>query len=189
VRAAGAAAARLTLAAGVPAWPGIRWPAIFDQLMLDRDAVLAGQVWRLWTGHLMHLDLRHAAVNLAALALLALIAARMRALPLLLGGSLLLMPAISLGLLLCVPDLQWYAGLSGLLHAWTAWLLVRKGGVAAVAGLALLAAKLAWETALSLTSMGIPVVLEAHRIGALAGLVLAGIAQARTSRAGDACRP
>ena len=93
----------------------------FDALVLDRDAVLGGQLWRLWSGHWVHLDARHAAINLAALMVMALIAGRMRLLRPLLVASLLMMPLIAALLLLTAPDLQWYAGLSGLLHGWAAW--------------------------------------------------------------------
>lgn len=172
-RAALAAAAGLTLAAALPAWAGLRWPALFDGLVLDRAAVASGQLWRLWSSHLLHLDLGHAAINLAALAILAALAARMRLLPRLLGTSLLLMPAIAAGLLALAPGLDWYAGLSGLLHGWAAWLLVRRGGAPALGGLLLLLAKLAWETRMPGSAGGLPAVVAAHRIGALAGALLA----------------
>lgn len=152
------------------AWAG----AAFDALVLDRNAVLGGQLWRLWSGHWVHLDPRHAAINLAALVLLAAIAARMRQLGPLLWASLLLMPLLALGLLACVPTLQWYAGLSGLLHGWAAWLLLRQGGWLAAAGAALLAAKLTWGLlAPSHGDAPFPVIHEAHLIGAIVGAALA----------------
>lgn len=158
----------------LPAWASLRWPSVFEFLALDRGAVRAGEAWRLWSGHLAHLDVRHAALNLIALAVLAGIALRIRQLPALLGASLVLMPAISLGLLLAVPGLQWYVGLSGLLHGWAAWLLVRLGGWIAATGFLLFAVKLSWERwAPADEAIAIPVVTEAHLIGALAGLVLA----------------
>ena len=147
---------------------------VLDGLVLDRDKLMAGQVWRLWTGHLAHVDATHAAVNLAALTILAAVAARMRQLSPLVLASLVLMPGIGIGLLLTSPDLQWYTGLSGLLHGWAAWLLVRRGGKAALAGLMLLGLKLAWE-ALPETGAhtGVPVAIRAHQLGAAGGFVLA----------------
>src|SRR5690606_26595278 len=88
LRAAVAASAGLTLAAALPAWAGLRWPGVFDSLVLDRAALGAGQWWRLWSGHLVHLDARHAAANLAALALLAVAAWRMRCVAPLLGAGI-----------------------------------------------------------------------------------------------------
>lgn len=146
----------------------------FDALVLDRGMLAAGQAWRLWTGHLVHVDAAHAALNLAALAILAAFAARMRQLGPLLLASLLLMPGISLGLLLTSPELQWYAGLSGLLHGWAAWLLVRRGDRVALAGLLVLGLKLAWEALPENTvHAGVPVAIRAHQLGAAGGLLLA----------------
>ncbi|KAF1687303.1 rhombosortase [Pseudoxanthomonas broegbernensis] len=168
-RIAPAAAAGLTLAAALAAWAGLRWTVAFEALVLDREAVLSGQVWRLWSGHLLHLDARHALVNLGALAILLPLAARMRALGPLLWTSPLLMPAIALGTLAASPGLQWYAGLSGLLHGWVAWLLVRRGGALAAACMTLLGVKLAWEAMAPGMVAGLPVATSAHQVGVLAG--------------------
>ena len=147
---------------------------VFDALVLDRDAVLGGQLWRLWSGHWVHLDARHAAINLAALVVMALLAARMRLLRPLLVASLLMMPLIAALLLLTAPDLQWYAGLSGLLHGWAAWLLLRRGGGVATSGALLLAGKLVWEqVAPAADASAFPVIHAAHVIGALVGAALA----------------
>jgi len=154
--------------------PSTLQASLFDALVLDRDAVLGGQLWRLWSGHWVHLDLRHAAINLVALALLALIAVRMQQLRPLLDASLLMMPLSAAALLLAVPDLQWYAGLSGLLHGWAAWLLLRQGGRVALAGAALLAGKLVWEQVAPVADDAtFQVIHAAHLAGALVGAALA----------------
>lgn len=147
---------------------------MFDALVLDRDAVLGGQLWRLWSGHWVHLDAHHAAINLIALVLMALIAVRMRQLRPLLAVSLPMMPLVAALLLLTAPDLQWYAGLSGLLHGWAAWLLLRRGGGVATIGALLLAGKLVWEQiAPAADASAFPVIHAAHLIGALVGAALA----------------
>jgi rhomboid family GlyGly-CTERM serine protease len=147
---------------------------LFDALVLDIDAVLGGQLWRLWSGHWVHLDAHHATINLVALVLLAVIAARMRQLRPLLWASLLMMPLIGIGLLGFVPTLQWYAGLSGLLHGWAAWLLMRHGGRLAVVGAAVLVVKLIWEQSGAVGGDPMfPVIHEAHLIGAVVGFALA----------------
>lgn len=169
-----AASVGLSLAAGAVAWASIRWPSVFKALALDREALQAGEYWRLWSGHLPHLDATHALLNLAALAALVFVASRMRQLPALLACTLLLMPLLSLILLLAVPGLQWYVGLSGLLHGWVAWLLWRQGGLIAVIGYMLLAAKLTWEALrTNAPHTAFPVVTEAHLIGATIGIMLA----------------
>lgn len=173
-RAAVITSAGLSLAAGMVAWASLRWPDVSAVLALDREALHAGEFWRLWTGHLVHLDTTHALINLAALAALILVASRLRQLPALLASTLLLMPLLSVVLLLTTPGLQWYVGLSGLLHGWVAWLLWRQGGKVAMAGFALLAAKLCWEALRTdVPHTAFPVVTEAHLVGAITGLVLA----------------
>ncbi|QDH69386.1 rhombosortase [Marilutibacter alkalisoli] len=147
---------------------------MFDALALDRPMLEAGQLWRLWTGHLVHVDPAHAGLNLTALVMLAVVAVRSQAMGRLLLASLVLMPVISIGVLLLLPDLQWYAGLSGLLHGWLAWLLVQRRGIVAVVGLALLGLKLWWEMSSgAVGGTGVSVTTEAHRLGAAGGLVLA----------------
>ena len=78
-----------------------------------RDAVLAGELWRLVTGHWVHHGWHHAAVDGAALALLAYLlrlAAHARAPLFLAPGSV----AISLVLLVASPQMETYRGASGL---------------------------------------------------------------------------
>lgn len=160
-----------------------------DALVLQRDGVLHGQLWRLWSGHLLHLDAAHATLDIAAMALLAMIAWRMRWLGGLLRITPLMMPLLSAGLLLSAPDLQWYAGLSGLLHGWAAWLLLRSRGPLMWIGLALLAAKLAWEQlAPPLVAMPFEVIHLAHLLGALLGTVLAAPAALRDQPADHTVR-
>ncbi len=178
-----AGAAALVALAAFAALAGLYWPALWEACTLDRDAVLAGQVWRLWSGHLMHLDLRHAGINLAALAILAVVAARWRRLVPLLLVSAVLMPALGLAVLLVLPQLHWYVGLSGLLHGWLAWLLLVRGSRLAWAGLALLAIKLACE-AVGLGGAAAWVIHEAHWLGALLGAVLAWPARWRVPAQG-----
>lgn len=171
---AAGAAAGLTLAVALPALASTYWRSVFDVLVLDRDALLTGQFWRLWSGHLAHADAAHAGINITAFALLGLLAARLRTLPSLSVASLVMMPAISAGLLLALPDLHWYAGLSGLLHAWAAWLLLALGGWRALAGLSLLVAKLVAEQVPQTLDPALPaVVTEAHVLGVLIGTLAA----------------
>jgi rhomboid family GlyGly-CTERM serine protease len=92
--------------------------------------------------------------------------------------------AAGLGFLLLQPELEWYVGLSGVLHGCmaaglVAW-LARGGDVLTWIVAALFAAKLAWEhlagpLPFSGGSLSVPVVLEAHTWGAFGGL-LAGLA-------------
>jgi rhomboid family GlyGly-CTERM serine protease len=88
-------------------------PRLDEALIYDRSALFAGQVWRLWTGHVVHVTTGHLLWNLALV-----IAA---------GGWLERItptvtrwfyvgvpPLIGVTLLLLEPDLARYGGLSGL---------------------------------------------------------------------------
>jgi rhomboid family GlyGly-CTERM serine protease len=89
------------------------WPALARLLIYQRADLLAGQVWRLWTGHLVHYNPGHLfwdlAVFLPAGVWLERIVPRLAR-----GFYLLAPPAISLALFLGEPALSRYAGLSGI---------------------------------------------------------------------------
>lgn len=86
-------------------------------LEFDRQQILAGQVWRLWTGHFVHSHASHLALNaISAVALYWIFALRIDAFALWSYGFFFSF-LISIVLLGLYPDLAWYNGLSGLLHA------------------------------------------------------------------------
>jgi rhomboid family GlyGly-CTERM serine protease len=148
-------------------------------LEYERGALAAGEGWRLVTAHLVHLDLRHAVLNCAGLALMWALFARdytVRQWLAILAGTA---AAIDAGLWLWSSTVGWYVGSSGVLHGVMAagtlahlrrresdgWLLA-----------AFLAAKLVWEHrvgALPLSGLGAEVVLDAHLYGVLGGAVVA----------------
>lgn len=152
-------------------------------LRYDRFAIAGGEVWRLVTGHFVHLGVAHLAVNVAGLALVALLVGRH--LSLRAWGATLLVCSIvaSAGLLWLSPNVRWYVGLSGVLHG----LLVAGAAHAARRGpertfnavvLAIVGAKLGWEQfvgALPGTSRlaGGSVIVDAHLFGAVGGLAVA----------------
>jgi len=110
----GAALTRLAATLAIAAAAGLAyvWPRLAGAWIFERPAILAGQVWRLWTGHLVHYSASHLWLDLAVF-----VAA---------GGwlewilprparwfYLLAPPAISAVLLAGEPSLERYAGLSG----------------------------------------------------------------------------
>jgi rhomboid family GlyGly-CTERM serine protease len=157
----------------LPAAGGARW---LLALRFERSAVQHGEWWRLLSAHCVHLGVRHLLLDGAALVLLWALYARAldpKSWLLVLLGSIV---AIDAGLWWLAPRLQWYVGISGLLHgvwaagavtsAWrrdiTGWLLMFA-----------LAGKLAWEqlAGASLVVASFPVVVDAHLYGALGGLL------------------
>jgi rhomboid family GlyGly-CTERM serine protease len=89
----------------------------FGDALEYRRAFLAHEPWRLLTGHLVHINWPHAAINAAALLIVARLFApdlsAPRQMVILLSASLM----ISLGLAALAPGILWYRGLSGVLHA------------------------------------------------------------------------
>jgi len=163
-----------------------------------RRAVLMAEPWRLLTGHLVHVNWRHALINAGAWSLLAWLFARQldarrQLLSLLLGAAF-----ISLALAAWQPAIQWYRGASGALHA-----LFFAGATAAAAGslragsarpapvpLALLAAgwaKVVLEQPGGGTTpyaewLAATTVPQAHLLGAIAGTVLGLVFAAQARR-------
>jgi rhomboid family GlyGly-CTERM serine protease len=149
-------------------------------LRYQRDAILAGEWWRLVTGHFVHLGWAHLGLNVMGLVLMwTLFAADYtpRQWLIIVAGSI---AAIDAGFLLLNPELVWYVGLSGALHgvmaAGTLAHLRRRepdGWILAV----FLIGKLVYEQVVgvmpySLKSAGGPVVVDAHLYGAVGALIV-----------------
>jgi rhomboid family GlyGly-CTERM serine protease len=152
-------------------------------LQYERSAVLAGQIWRLWTAHIVHLGWAHYLLNAAGLLLVWLLFRQAASTRVWCGHFMFAGLAISLGLLWLNPGLEWYVGLSGILHAlFIVGLLAEVRTDLALGLLVLLgfAAKIIFEQIYgplpgSERSAGGPVVVDAHLYGALAGCISYGI--------------
>jgi rhomboid family GlyGly-CTERM serine protease len=162
-----------------------------------RRALALREPWRLFTAHFVHLGFLHALLNGVALVLLAhLFAGRLRA-----GaffGLLAVSPILlSAAFLLLLPDLQWYRGLSGVLHALyfagcVVWISDSTGRArwlpiaALVAGTAKVLVEQPWDASFPVHEvLKIAVVPQAHLIGAIAGTA-AGLAMRATRRRPEA---
>ena len=157
-------------------------PEVTAALRYERGAVLDGEWWRLLTGHLVHADAAHLAWNLTGAALVWWLFGaeygRAEWAAILFASA----AAIDVAFLGAMPGLDWYVGLSGVLHGCmaaglAAWLArARDPLVLAVA--VLFAAKLGWEhwqgpLPFTAGTLELPVIVEAHSYGALGGLAAA----------------
>lgn len=87
-------------------------PAFGEALVYDRSRLVAGEEWRVWTGHLAHWNLGHWFWNLAVFVPAGIWLERLR--PVVARAFLLASPmGISLLLFVAEPGLGRYAGLSG----------------------------------------------------------------------------
>lgn len=157
----------------------------------DRALIGEGEWWRLVTGHLVHLGWRHLWPNVVALLIIGSLFERVLTPLEWLAAAGLAALGIDLGLYVLNADVQWYVGLSGVLHglvACGALLLLRSGsrvGGALVIGLAVKLAFEQWFGPVPLTqaNAGGPVIVAAHLYGSAAGAIAAaGIAVVRPRR-------
>jgi rhomboid family GlyGly-CTERM serine protease len=150
-----------------------------DLLRYERTAVLQGQYWRLLTGHLVHYSGQHLLLNGVGLGLIAGLFPRdysLRGWLLILASSVV---TIDLGFVFLEPQIDWYVGMSGVLHGALAAGAVswwrHESQPLALALIAVLLGKLAWEQwhgALPFSG-DMPVVVAAHLYGALGGALAA----------------
>jgi rhomboid family GlyGly-CTERM serine protease len=153
-------------------------------LRYERGALAAGQWWRLLSAHLVHLDMRHAVLNAAGLALMWMLFARDYSTKAWLAIVLGAIAAIDAGLWLGDSTIQWYVGSSGVLHG-----VMAAGALAHLRGgerdgwllAGLLAAKLLYEQAVGALpfSGSDPVVVDAHLYGVAGGAAVAAFLSPR----------
>ena len=109
----GIARAWVTIAIAVAAGIVFAWPALARAFIYRRADLVAGQIWRLWTGHLVHYNPGHLLWDLTVFlpagawleAILPGLARRF---------YLFAPPAVSIALFVFEPALGRYAGLSGI---------------------------------------------------------------------------
>jgi len=145
----------------------------------ERAGLVRGELWRLVGAHLVHLGWGHVALNIAALGVLAwlfeAVLDRLDWLAVVLASAL----GIDVGLYWLASDVEWYVGMSGVLHGIMAAGSVKLLVSRAPSGLLLLlltTAKLSWEQwggplPYSEATSGGPVITEAHLYGAVSGIV------------------
>ncbi|MHA7856114.1 rhombosortase [Marinobacter shengliensis] len=147
------------------------------------DLAHSGEWWRMVTGHLVHLNGWHLALNLAGLAVVLALYPRFLPLAPLATALFWLTLFISLGLLALLPELPGYRGFSGCLHGLAAILAIREfreDRVFSASILVLLAGKLVIESvglglADTTNLIGGPVVWQAHALGFAGGILFAGL--------------
>jgi len=96
-------------------------PGLEPWLIYDRQAILSGEIWRLFTSHWVHLSARHLALDVISFAIVGGII-ETRGLPRF-GALILVAPwAMGVAMLVFDPAMAFCAGLSGLAIAATVFL-------------------------------------------------------------------
>lgn len=173
---------------------GIGHALVNPWLRYDRDAVAAGEIWRLVTCHLVHLNLWHLAMNLSGLLLCWFFFTDLMTRRMLWTWLCVSAPAVGMALFLLDPELIRYVGLSGLLHGLLVLLLVagwRGHPLLHSVVLVVIGGRMVWE---QLPGYDVnylrnfidgSVYVNAHLYGAIAGLCLSPFFWQREPRGGD----
>lgn len=153
---------------------------VFQQHFIYWRPVFFEEIWRWWSAHWVHVGWVHFLLNMIAFGCLPFIFPHTRT-RYLMALLLSLPPLISITFYLDYPDIEAYAGLSGVLHGiYVAvaiyFLQFEEERKFALMVIGLVIAKIAWEITLGsfFTSqlIGSPVVIEAHYVGVIWGTLL-----------------
>lgn len=152
-------------------------------LRYDRAGVGSGELWRLVTGHFVHLGWRHLALNLAGLGLGTWLFGTDRSPRQWLLATLVSALTCGFGLWWLSPSVGWCVGLSGILHGlmvigFGGWVLTGEKQAWWLLGVVMI--KLWWEKAggdmpWAESLAGGRVVTDAHLWGAAGGALFLGI--------------
>lgn len=164
------------------------WPA--GALEWSRSGISGGDYWRLLTGQWVHLGLNHLLLNLAGLVVTGLLFTKHPALPIWISYLILSPLAISSGLFLAAPELDWYRGFSGCLHGllvFTALYNIRTETRWSLIILGFILFKMTAEVFLypavgENPLVGGQVIVQSHWLGALTGLAAGLLALPRSPR-------
>jgi rhomboid family GlyGly-CTERM serine protease len=151
-----------------------------DSWRFNRQLVEQGQVWLLFSGHIVHLNWSHWALNMAGLAIVAFFFSAHASVKQWLAVLFVSACMINIGIWWLLPEIRSYVGLSGVLHGLFLYGALREIRFYPSSGYVLttvLIVKLVWEFfngALpgSEDMTGGRVLTEAHLLGAIGGILV-----------------
>lgn len=164
---------------------GLQLPgeSAFEALRYERHRVIAGELWRVVSGHFVHTGWAHAVMNVAGLLIIGLgFPGSHGSRPTRFATYLILLSCgISIALWRVSPTVHWYVGLSGVLHGLLVLAAIddwRRNWLLSMLLLILLGTKLVWEHASDVAPatsamIAAPVIGDAHLYGGLTGLLIA----------------
>ncbi len=169
---------------------GFQYLDLVDWLRFDRKLLDEGYVWLLFSSQLVHLNWSHWALNMAGMAMIAVLFGRYGDVSYWLVVLVISASAVGIGLWWLKPELRWYVGLSGALHGLMLAGILREIQLriwSAVALLILVVGKLVWEQMAgampgSESLIAGRVVVDSHLYGALGGAVAFALCQALLGR-------
>ncbi len=147
---------------------------IQDDLLFLREHIQQGEVWRIWTGNLVHSNYYHLGMNLAGFWIFIFIFKDFISATQLLITLLLLITGVGIGLYYFSPELMWYAGISGALYGLyivgAALALLHKDFMTGLPILIVIPIKIIWDHLnnggqSNAELIGVPVSTDAHIYG------------------------
>ena len=157
----------------------LQWFDFANSLRYDRELIIAGEWYRLFSGNLVHLNSAHLLMNIFGLAIVLFFFSTHLKPSQWLALFFLSMMFVSLGLFWTNSDILYYVGFSGVLHGVFivgAMIETRRFPLSGYTLIVLLLAKLVWEQ----LNGPVPgtedminghVVVDSHLYGALSGVV------------------
>ncbi|HFC92357.1 MAG TPA: rhombosortase [Leucothrix mucor] len=147
---------------------------IQNDLLFLRENIQQGELWRIWTGNLIHSNYTHLGLNLSGFWLFVFIFKELiNAIQLMLSLAILI-SGVGLGLYFLNPELYWYAGLSGALYGLfivgAFYALVDKDFITGVSIIIVIPVKIIWDHLhntgqLNADLIGVPVSTDSHIYG------------------------
>lgn len=156
--------------------------AVNPWLSFSTNKILAGEVWRVVTGHMAHLNVQHGLMNVVGFWACCYFFSDVYRLRYFFVWLLLGTPALSVLMLYFDAPIQHYVGLSGMLYGWLMFAIIvgfRTQPRLHLLGFIVLAARVTWEqtsqydTAYLMETVGGIVYVNAHFYGVLIGTVMA----------------
>ena len=168
-----------------------------DSWRLDRSQVENGAWWLLLSGNFVHFGWGHFGLNMLGLFMIHFLIGRELLPGAWLATALVSALAVGLGIYQFNPEIQWYSGLSGVLHglfAAGALLTIRDDRLYGGALLFGVVGKLGWEQVYgpldsSSALIGTRIAVDSHLYGAVGGLAVALVVLALWRRSRRASGP
>ncbi len=147
---------------------------IQNDLLFLRENIQQGELWRIWTGNLIHSNYYHLVLNLAGFWVFVLLFKESMNAVQLWVSLILLISGVGFGLYFLNPELYWYAGLSGALYGLfiigAIYSLIDKDYLTGFSILIVIPTKIIWDHLyhsgqINADLIGVPVSTDAHLYG------------------------
>jgi rhomboid family GlyGly-CTERM serine protease len=145
-----------------------------NDLLFLRENIQQGEIWRIWTGNLIHSNYYHLGLNLSGFWLFVLIFKELINTTQLIVSLVILITAVGSGLYFLNPELYWYAGLSGVLYGLfiigAMYALLDKDFITGISIIIVIPVKIIWDYLhntgqTNADLIGVPVSTDSHLYG------------------------